>query len=103
MRRLRVRHRPHRLSAGARHLGRRRGRGAAHHLGGRHLALLAYPDRRRIYHSLLRPPPMSASIITVDDLTMGWGEVNLLENTSFSVERGEVFAILGGSGCGKST
>ena len=46
---------------------------------------------------------MSTPIITVEDLTMGWGDVNLLENTSFSVERGEVFAILGGSGCGKST
>jgi phospholipid/cholesterol/gamma-HCH transport system ATP-binding protein len=46
---------------------------------------------------------MSAPIITVEDLTMGWGDVNLLEHTSFSIERGEVFAILGGSGCGKST
>ncbi len=42
-------------------------------------------------------------LITVDDLTMGWDDVNLLEHASFSVERGEVFAILGGSGCGKST
>ncbi len=46
---------------------------------------------------------MSDPIITVDDLTMGWGDVNLLENTSFTIDRGEVFAILGGSGCGKST
>ena len=46
---------------------------------------------------------MSPPLISVDDLTMGWGEVNLLENESFDVERGEVFAILGGSGCGKST
>ena len=46
---------------------------------------------------------MSEPIITVEDLTMGWGDVNLLENTSFTIDRGEVFAILGGSGCGKST
>jgi phospholipid/cholesterol/gamma-HCH transport system ATP-binding protein len=46
---------------------------------------------------------MSEPIITVENLTMGWGDVNLLENTSFQIERGEVFAILGGSGCGKST
>jgi phospholipid/cholesterol/gamma-HCH transport system ATP-binding protein len=42
-------------------------------------------------------------LIAVDDLTVGWDDVNLLEHASFSVERGEVFAILGGSGCGKST
>ena len=46
---------------------------------------------------------MSDPIITVENLTMGWGDVNLLENTSFTIDRGEVFAILGGSGCGKST
>ena len=46
---------------------------------------------------------MSEPIITVEGLTMGWGDVNLLENTSFTIDRGEVFAILGGSGCGKST
>jgi phospholipid/cholesterol/gamma-HCH transport system ATP-binding protein len=46
---------------------------------------------------------MSKPIITVEGLTMGWGDVNLLEDTSFTIDRGEVFAILGGSGCGKST
>ncbi len=46
---------------------------------------------------------MSTPLITVTELTMGWGDVNLLENVSFEVERGAVFAILGGSGCGKSS
>jgi phospholipid/cholesterol/gamma-HCH transport system ATP-binding protein len=46
---------------------------------------------------------MSAPLITVTDLTMGWGDVVLLENASFQIQRGEVFAILGPSGCGKST
>jgi phospholipid/cholesterol/gamma-HCH transport system ATP-binding protein len=46
---------------------------------------------------------MSTPFITVQNLTMGWGDVVLLDNVSFEVERGEIFAILGASGCGKST
>ncbi len=42
-------------------------------------------------------------LIEVTGLSMGWGDVTLQENASFRVDRGDVFAILGGSGCGKST
>lgn len=44
-----------------------------------------------------------APIIQVTDLTMGWPDRILQEHASFSVQRGTTFAILGGSGCGKST
>jgi len=42
-------------------------------------------------------------IISVKDLTARYGEDTILEKVSFSVNRGELFVILGGSGCGKST
>ena len=41
--------------------------------------------------------------ITVDDLRIGWGARVLMEHVTFQIERGTVFAILGGSGCGKSS
>lgn len=46
---------------------------------------------------------MSEPIVEVKGLSMGWGDTVLLRDATFSVERGEVFAILGGTGCGKST
>jgi phospholipid/cholesterol/gamma-HCH transport system ATP-binding protein len=47
--------------------------------------------------------PSSRPHITVNDLRIGWGTRVLMEHTTFQVERGKVFAILGGSGCGKSS
>lgn len=44
-----------------------------------------------------------AKVIEVHDLAMGWEGSPLVEHATFDVRRGEVFAILGGSGSGKST
>jgi len=41
--------------------------------------------------------------IQVDDLTMAYGDFLIQEDLNFTVNRGEVFIIMGGSGCGKST
>ena len=41
--------------------------------------------------------------IIVDDLRIGWGSRVLMEHVSFDIARGSTFAILGGSGCGKSS
>ena len=41
--------------------------------------------------------------IIVEDLRVGWGTRVLMEHVSFEVARGSAFAILGGSGCGKSS
>ena len=42
-------------------------------------------------------------MITVSNLTMGWDEHVLQRDATFTVNRGDIFVILGGSGCGKST
>ena len=41
--------------------------------------------------------------ITVKNLTMGYGDLILMRDLDFTVNRGDVFAVMGGSGCGKST
>ena len=43
------------------------------------------------------------NIIDVRNLTVGYGDNIVLQDLNFSVKRGEVFVILGGSGCGKSS
>jgi len=42
-------------------------------------------------------------VIAVKALTVGYGEKTLMEQLDFEVRSGEVFVILGGSGCGKSS
>ncbi len=41
--------------------------------------------------------------ITIKDLTMAYGDFVIMHDLSFSIKRGDVFIIMGGSGCGKST
>jgi len=41
--------------------------------------------------------------IEVVDLTMAYGSFVIQQNLNFSINRGDVFVIMGGSGCGKST
>ncbi|MCF7791109.1 MAG: ATP-binding cassette domain-containing protein [Victivallales bacterium] len=43
------------------------------------------------------------NIVTVNGLDIGYDENLVLKDINFSVKRGEIFAILGGSGSGKST
>lgn len=41
--------------------------------------------------------------ILVENLSLRFGELLVQEDLNFSVNRGEIFVIMGGSGCGKST
>jgi phospholipid/cholesterol/gamma-HCH transport system ATP-binding protein len=41
--------------------------------------------------------------IIVDDLTMAYGSFVVQRDLTFTVNRGDIFIIMGGSGCGKST
>ncbi len=46
---------------------------------------------------------MSSSRITVENLSIGYGDYAVMNNLSFDVKSGEVFVVMGASGCGKST
>ena len=41
--------------------------------------------------------------ITVRDLTMAYGDFVLMRDLTFTINRGDIFIVMGGSGCGKST
>ena len=45
----------------------------------------------------------TAPALEIKDLAIGYGDRTVLKDLNFTVQRGEVFAIMGGSGCGKST
>jgi phospholipid/cholesterol/gamma-HCH transport system ATP-binding protein len=57
------------------------------------MSMLAVPGRIEV----------ATSPIEVRGLTMRYGSLMIMSDLSFSVERGEVFVIMGGSGSGKST
>lgn len=46
---------------------------------------------------------MNTPFIEVQDLVGKYGETTVLDGVSFAVGRGEVFVVIGGSGCGKTT
>jgi len=41
--------------------------------------------------------------ITIQDLTMAYGDFVIQRDLNFTIGRGDIFIIMGGSGCGKST
>jgi phospholipid/cholesterol/gamma-HCH transport system ATP-binding protein len=47
--------------------------------------------------------PPAPTVIDVEHVTIAYGEKVIQKDLTFQVRRGEVFVILGGSGCGKSS
>ena len=41
--------------------------------------------------------------ITIENLTMAYGDFVVMRDLNFTINRGDIFIIMGGSGCGKST
>lgn len=46
---------------------------------------------------------MGQEILVADNLSAGYGSLVIQRELNFSIKKGEVFVIMGGSGCGKST
>jgi phospholipid/cholesterol/gamma-HCH transport system ATP-binding protein len=49
------------------------------------------------------PPAAREPHIVVKDLTMAFGSFVVMRDLAFTVRRGDVFIVMGGSGCGKTT
>ncbi|MFO1205103.1 MAG: ATP-binding cassette domain-containing protein [Burkholderiales bacterium] len=47
--------------------------------------------------------PVATDHIVVNEVTVGYGERVIQSNLDFTIRRGDIFIIMGGSGCGKST
>lgn len=48
-------------------------------------------------------PPAGKAAIVVEGVEMSYGSFVLMRDLTFTVNRGDIFIIMGGSGCGKST
>lgn len=71
------------------------------HLGGR---LLQYRECNTINKTMVnRTSKEKKVVIKVMDMVAGYGEDIILDHINFEVYEGEIFVILGGSGCGKTT
>jgi ATP-binding cassette subfamily F protein 3 len=60
-------------------------------------------EEATIHFSIPQPPASGRTVIDVKDLTKVYGEKRILENVSFSIDRGDRIALVGANGAGKST
>ncbi len=55
------------------------------------------------YPNNVGPMTETQAHIVVEDLTMAYGDFVIQRDLDFTINRGDIFIIMGGSGCGKST
>jgi ATP-binding cassette subfamily F protein 3 len=60
-------------------------------------------EEATIHFSFPQPPASGRTVIEVSNLTKHYGEKRVLDDVSFTVERGDRIALVGANGAGKST
>jgi ATP-binding cassette subfamily F protein 3 len=60
-------------------------------------------DEATIHFSIPQPPASGRTVIDVQHLSKAYGEKRILEDVSFSIDRGDRIALVGANGAGKST
>ena len=61
------------------------------------------PERKKIGFSFPSPPKSGRQSISLSGVSHGYGDLSVLEEVEFAVERGERVALVGANGAGKST
>ncbi|WP_213805412.1 ribosomal protection-like ABC-F family protein [Granulicella sp. dw_53] len=60
-------------------------------------------DEATIHFTIPQPPASGRTVIDVQHLSKQYGEKRILEDVSFSIDRGDRIALVGANGAGKST
>ncbi len=61
------------------------------------------PQEKKIYFRFPPPPPASAKVIELKNLSKSYGDLRIFEGLDFHIEKGDRLAVVGVNGAGKST
>src|SRR5580698_5034975 len=60
-------------------------------------------EEQAIHFTFPQPPPSGRTVVEVADLSKSYGPKHVLDNVSFTIDRGDRIALVGLNGAGKST